>query len=118
MQFLTISRRKDSAAAPASLTAEESRCAQAFYAEGSIRQIWHRDDLPGACILWEAANETEVRERVEQFPFARAELIELSIIPLRPYGGFIVGEQTNGPSRELPERLPENWSQLSSDELP
>jgi muconolactone delta-isomerase len=108
MQFLTISRRKASTRTPAGLAGEESQIAQALYSKGSIRQIWHRGDIPGACILWEAESEEEVRELIRQLPFARAELIEVSIVPLRPYAGFITGRQESiasvGPGNELRRR--------------
>jgi muconolactone delta-isomerase len=88
MQFLTLSRRKDAALRSEDLAIAESQSARVLYAEGSIRQIWHRDDVPGACIIWEAESEQQVRDMMGALPFARAGLIEFLIIPLRPYAGF------------------------------
>jgi len=59
-----------------------------LYSVGLLRQIWHRGDLHGACILWEAESEEQVREMLDTLPFARAKMLEIEIIPLAPYGGF------------------------------
>lgn len=88
MQFLTLSRRKDAALHPEDLAVAESQTARVLYAEGAIRQIWHRDDEPGACIIWEAESEQQVRDLLATLPFARAGIIDFLIIPLRPYSGF------------------------------
>ena len=37
--------------------ARETARVKALYASGLLRQIWKRDDVPGAAILWEAASE-------------------------------------------------------------
>lgn len=90
MQFLTLSRRKEGLTDDeyVACAAEEVRQAQLLYEEGFIRQIWHRTDAPGACILVEAASEELVRERLNTLPFVKAGMIEVSVIPLRPYSGF------------------------------
>ena len=90
MQFLTITHRIDGFAeeAYAKLAEQEVQRARELYTEGSIRQIWHRTDQPGACILWEADDAEQVRKLWATLPFAHAGLIDLSLIPLKPYGGF------------------------------
>ena len=90
MQFLSISQRRKGFAeeAYASLAAQESERARELYTEGLIRQIWHRADTPGACLLWEAEGEEQVREVWKTFPFAQAGMTEVTLIPLKPYGGF------------------------------
>lgn len=90
MQFLTISQRSKGfpPEAYAKLAAQESERARELYTEGWIRQIWHRADIPGACLLWEAAEEEQVREKWSTFPFAAAGMTEVILIPLKPYGGF------------------------------
>ena len=52
------------------LAEEEMEHARELYLEGYIRQIWHRLDMPGACLLWEASGEEQVREMWATFPFA------------------------------------------------
>jgi hypothetical protein len=53
MQFLSISQRRKGFAEGdyASLAEEEMEHARELYLEGYIRQIWHRLDMPGACLL-------------------------------------------------------------------
>ncbi len=90
MQFLSISERRKGFAedAYAGLAEQEMERARELYSEGLIRQIWHRADMPGACLLWEAASEEQVREVWKTFPFAQAGMTEVILIPLKPYGGF------------------------------
>jgi muconolactone delta-isomerase len=90
MQFLSISQRRKGFAEEeyASLAEQESERASELYAAGLIRQIWHRADMPGACLLWEAEGEEQVREVWKTFPFAGAGMTEMTLIPLKPYGGF------------------------------
>ena len=72
MQFLSISERRKGFAeeAYAGLAEQEMERARELYSAGLIRQIWHRADIPGACLLWEAESEEQVREVWETFPFA------------------------------------------------
>jgi hypothetical protein len=90
MQFLSISQRRKGFAEQeyAVLAEQESERARELYAAGLIRQIWHRADTPGACLLWEAEGEEQVREVWKTFPFAQGGMTELTLIPLKPYGGF------------------------------
>jgi muconolactone delta-isomerase len=92
MQFITLSRRvserfSDADFAP-HLEAEAQR-ARALYLEGFIRNIWHRGDMGGACLLVEAENETAVREKLATLPLVNSGMLEVtSVVPLKPYGGF------------------------------
>jgi muconolactone delta-isomerase len=92
MQFLTLSRRRSEAFSDAEFAAfaeAESQRARSLYAEGAIRQIWQRGDMPGACILFEAASEEEVRAALATLPLMQAGMLELLwVIPLKPYRGF------------------------------
>ena len=90
MQFLSISQRRKGFAeeAYAGLAEQEMERARELYSEGLIRQIWHRADIPGACLLWEAESEEQVRELWKTFPFAGAGMTEMTLVPLKPYGGF------------------------------
>ena len=90
MQFLSISQRREGfgEARYAELAEPEMERARELYTEGLVRQIWHRADMPGACLVWEADNEEQVREVWSSFQFARAGMIEMVLIPLKPYRGF------------------------------
>ena len=91
MQFLSISRRRTEQFSDADFAARrdaEVAQAQVLYAAGFIRQIWHRADIAGACMLIEADNEQHVREQLNTLPLVAAGMLELTIIPLKPYAGF------------------------------
>lgn len=92
MQFITFSRRiieRYSDADFAPRLEEGAQRARALYLEGFIRQIWHRGDMKGACILVEADSEEAVREKLWTLPLVAARMLEVTaIVPLKPYGGF------------------------------
>ena len=89
MQFLTISRcLKTAEGRDGDLRPAEVQRARVLYAGGHIRQLWHRADVPGACILWEAESEEQLQAMVSSLPFVQAGLIEVSVIALCPYQGF------------------------------
>jgi muconolactone delta-isomerase len=91
MQFLSISRRlteRFTDADFAALVADEQEQARRLYADGVIRQIWHRADVGGACILVEADSEAHARERLNSLPMFSRGMLDVTIIPLKPYAGF------------------------------
>jgi hypothetical protein len=91
MQFLSLSRRRSdrfSEAEFAKLLEAEVAQARVLYADGFIRQIWHRGDFPGACILLEADSLEQARARLHTLPMVRTGMLEVSIVPLVPYAGF------------------------------
>jgi muconolactone delta-isomerase len=91
MQFLTLSRRRTAQFGEADFAARveaEVEQARVLYAAGFIRQIWHRGDVGGACILVEADSEERVREMLGTLPLMQAGMLEVTIVPLRPYAGF------------------------------
>jgi muconolactone delta-isomerase len=93
MQFLTVSRRRTDEFPPEAFTpglvAGEARRVKELYAAGAVRQIWKRGDAGGAAIVWEAANEAELREMAESLPLYKAGLLEIVIlVPLQPYPAF------------------------------
>lgn len=90
MQFLTVSRiRENSGKTVGELRQAEVRRAKELYSEGHLRQLWHRGDVPGACLVWEAENETGLREMLDSLPFVQAGILDFSVIPLRPFLGFV-----------------------------
>jgi muconolactone delta-isomerase len=89
MQFLTLSRRKETAEAPEiELIVAEVQRARVLYVDGYMRQLWHRADGPGACVLWEVEDEGRLWELLKSLPFFQAGIVEVSITPLRPWAGF------------------------------
>ncbi|MFC3076039.1 muconolactone Delta-isomerase family protein [Shinella pollutisoli] len=91
MQFLVLTRRKTEAFTTADFAekfdAEVAR-ARELYGEQFTRQIWHRADGSGACQIVEAPDEQTVADRINTLPFARAGMLDITIVPLKPYAGF------------------------------
>lgn len=91
MQFLVLSRRRTDQFSDAEfeqLVPSEGEQARYLYAIGFTRQIWHRGDIPGACQIVEAKNESEVRETLATLPLAKAGMLDFDVVPLKPYAGF------------------------------
>lgn len=92
MQFIILSRRRTETFTNtqfAPLIEAEAEQARALYQRGFIRQIWHRTDMGGACLLVEADDEEAVRATLVTLPLVAAGMLEMvSVVPLRPYAGF------------------------------
>lgn len=93
MQFLSVSRRRTDefpaeAWTPELLAAEGERVRE-LYAAGIVRSIWRRQDMPGAAMLIEAANEDEARAAVASLPLATRGMLEIVVFTaLEPYPAF------------------------------
>lgn len=92
MQFLALSRRRASLCCEVDfhrrLEAEASLVRDLLQA-GTIRQIWHRGDAPGECLLIEARNEEAARAVLEMSPLVGTGLFEIdTVVPLRSYDSF------------------------------
>jgi muconolactone delta-isomerase len=91
MQFLVLARRltenftEEQFAAVLDLEAERVR---ELYTEGKLRSVWSREDVLGACLLFECANVAEVESLMQSLPLAAKGMLETQIIGLRGYRGF------------------------------
>ena len=92
MQFMVLFTRDPEKAAtptPVDLRDAEFEAIRGLYAEGSIRQIWLRGDVAGACAIVEASSDAEAAKRVNALPLVRAGVLQPPlIVPLKPYAGF------------------------------
>jgi muconolactone delta-isomerase len=91
VQFMVLSARRTEQFADADfdrVIPEETEQVRMLYVQGVVRQIWLRDDRPGACFLVEAADVDEARHVVDALPMASCGLSEFTVIPLSPYRGF------------------------------
>lgn len=91
MQFMVMSRRRTEQFAEADferVIPDETAEVRRLYADGIVRQIWLRADLPGACFVIEAPDLENARSIVDALPMARSGLSEFTVIPLHPYRGF------------------------------
>ncbi len=59
-----------------------------LYQEGIIREIYFRQDWPGAVLVLECTASSEAISVLGELPLVEAGLIEFDVIPLIPYPGF------------------------------
>lgn len=93
MQVITLVSRKKSDALTDALFAEwtdrEQHRASTLYMEGTLRQIWLRDDVAGACLLFEVDDADTARTLTESLPMMQQGMLQLdAVIPLKAYPGF------------------------------
>lgn len=91
MQFLVLSQRRLDDFTPEQFDAvipAETDVVRNLYADGILRSIWLRDDLPGAAFILESADLAEARSTVAALPMAAGGLSTFTVIPLQPYRGF------------------------------
>jgi muconolactone delta-isomerase len=93
MQFIVLTRRRTEAFSDTDYTPErlaaETDAVRRLYAQGVVRQIWHRGDTGGACLLLEADSEAEARAALDGLPLFAAGMQEaVFLVPLKPYRGF------------------------------
>ena len=92
MQFFALLTRNTqtfSDADFAPLLPPESEQRKTLYAQGAVRQIWNRGDVPGTGIMFEAADDAEVRSHLATLPLIEAGMMDIAaIVPLNPYPGF------------------------------
>jgi muconolactone delta-isomerase len=92
MQFMVLLRRRSESYTDADFAPHaeaERQQARQLYVDSVIRQIWHRGDTGGACMLVEAASHEEVTEKLQTLPLVKADMLEIEkIVPLNPYAGF------------------------------
>jgi hypothetical protein len=91
MQYLTLSRRRAELCGAADFhrqLEDEAGLVRDLRQAGIIRQIWHRGDAPGECLLIEAPSEAAARAILEMSPLVQAGLFEIdTVVPLRSYDG-------------------------------
>jgi hypothetical protein len=67
----------------------EAERARAHYAAGAYRQIWGRQDVPGAVVLLEAESVEAARAVIGTLPLIQKGMLILeTLVPLGPYRGF------------------------------
>lgn len=92
MEFLAVTRRRTERFSEADFAAvldAEAHTARTLYAEGIIRAINGRGDVPGAVIRLEAASLAEARAALARLPLHQQGMMDMDILPLTPYRGFV-----------------------------
>lgn len=95
MQFLFAMQVKDNAPP---ITADQLEREVAYvreiYATDTLRQIWSRTDVTGACLLIEAQSESTARAAIDELPLMKAGKLEIqTFMALRSYRGFAGGSR-------------------------
>jgi hypothetical protein len=67
------------------LISAEVKAAWLLYKEGVIRENYLRTDRPGAVIVLECASVGEAEVHLAGLPFAKAGLVQFTIIPVGPF---------------------------------
>jgi len=92
MQFFALLRRNTEKFTDADFTPllpSEAEQRRALYAQGVVRQIWNRGDMPGSGLMFEAESETAIRQHLATLPLVKADMMDVvAVVPLSPYPGF------------------------------
>ncbi len=70
------------------LLAAEARQAWELYQSGAIREMYFRADRHDAVLILECEGAPEARIVLASLPLVREGLIDVDVVPLRPYDGF------------------------------
>jgi hypothetical protein len=69
------------------LRAEAAR-AWELYQSGLLREIYFRDDWPGAVLMLECRSTEEASDILHTLPLVKEGLVAFDVIPLKAYPGF------------------------------
>jgi muconolactone delta-isomerase len=91
-QFIALLKRNYdgfSEADFAPLLEPEAERARQLYAQGVVRAIWGRKDVPGSVFLIEAESQDAARGLLDTLPLRAKGMLDLdAIVPIGPYRGF------------------------------
>ncbi len=72
----------------APLLEAEAERARELYAQGTVRHMWGRLDVPGAVTLLEADSLEAAQAALGTLPLAQAGMLDVTVVPLTGYRGF------------------------------
>lgn len=67
---------------------EEAARVWALYRDGTLREMYFRQDEPSAVLILECEGAEEAQRVLDTLPLVREGLITFDVIPLAPYPGF------------------------------
>jgi muconolactone delta-isomerase len=70
------------------LLVAEAQRAWELYQEGTIRELYFRQDQYEAVLVLECEDSTEAQRVIDSLPLVKAGLIGFTLLPLVPYDGF------------------------------
>ena len=90
MKFFVIGKRKVSVKPEqfAEYLDLEAELAIKLFKEEFIRELYSIKGGKGACMIVEADNEDEIKEKLSILPFVKNNYLDIDIIEVKPYRGF------------------------------
>ncbi len=90
MKFFVIGKRKESVKPEqfAEYLDLEAELAIKLFKEEFIRELYSIKGGKGACMIVEAENEEEIKEKLSILPFVKNNYLDIEIIEVKPYRGF------------------------------
>jgi muconolactone delta-isomerase len=90
MKFFVIGKRKESVKPEqfAEYLDLEAELAIKLFKEEFIRELYSIKGGKGACMIVEAENEDEIKEKLSILPFVKNNYLDIDIIEVKPYRGF------------------------------
>ncbi len=89
--FVLVRRRTEAfdEAAMTQLLDPEAEAARQLYAEGYVRAIYSRRDVPGAVLQLEVESLEEAQAVAQRLPMLANGMLEPTFVPVGPYRGFL-----------------------------
>ena len=91
MKFFVIGKRKETVTPEqfAEYLDLEAEMAIKLFREEFIRELYSIKGGKGACMVIEASSEHEIKEKLSELPFVKNNYLDIDIIEVKPYRGFI-----------------------------
>ena len=91
MKFFVIGKRKENIKPEqfAEYLDLEAEMAIQIFREEFIRELYSIKGGKGACMVIEAKDENEIKEKLSVLPFVKNNYIDIDIIDVNPYRGFM-----------------------------
>ena len=90
MKFFVIAKRKDNIKPEqfAEYADLEAKMAIGLFKDEFVREIYSIKGAKGACMVIEANNEDEIKEKLSALPFVKNNFLDIDILEVKPYRGF------------------------------
>ena len=90
MKLFVIGKRKESIKPEqfAEYLDLEAELAIKLFKEEFIRELYSIKGGKGACMIVEAENEDEIKEKLSILPFVKNNYLDIDIMEVKPYRGF------------------------------
>ncbi|MEC6996805.1 MAG: muconolactone Delta-isomerase family protein [Pseudomonadota bacterium] len=91
MKFFVIGKRKEEIKPEqfAEFADLEAEMAIQLFREEFIRELYSIKGGKGACMIVEANDENEIREKLKELPFVKNNYLNIDIFEVKPYRGFM-----------------------------